>query len=108
MGTHNRRLIRVGFVPRSVFGHSTHADTSSDAKELGLVSRNLSLSVDCEVFPELEMEQAQSLFTEPKRRYLWWRDLGLLGGGGPRWSLWWSGSAWFEERYLLDKDRRKD
>ncbi|WP_089385698.1 hypothetical protein [Halorubrum vacuolatum] len=41
----------------------------------GLVSRNWSLSVGRELFPKLESEQMKSLFTEPKRRYLWWRDL---------------------------------
>lgn len=41
----------------------------------GLVSRNWSLSAGRELFPELELEQIKSLFTEPKRRYLWWRDL---------------------------------
>jgi len=40
----------------------------------GLVSRNWSLSLGRELFPELEMGQGRSLFTEPKRRYLRWRD----------------------------------
>ena len=41
----------------------------------GLVSRNWSLSVGQTLFPDLKMDQATSLFTEPKHRYLWWRDL---------------------------------
>ena len=41
----------------------------------GLVSRNWSVSVGQSLFPSLQMDQATSLFTEPKRRYLWWRDL---------------------------------
>ena len=41
----------------------------------GLMSRDWSLSVGRDVFPTLESKQMKPLFTEPKRRYLWWRDL---------------------------------
>ena len=40
----------------------------------GLISRERSLSLGCELFPAVTMEQLEPLFTESKQRYLSWRD----------------------------------
>jgi hypothetical protein len=41
----------------------------------GLISRESSLALARELFPDIDLEEVTDLFTEPKQRYLWSRDL---------------------------------
>jgi hypothetical protein len=41
----------------------------------GLISRETSLALARELFPTVDLDEVMHLFTEPKQRYLWSRDL---------------------------------
>jgi IS1 family transposase len=62
---------------RSVEGARSFLKTQMTVRTVkhGLISRESSLALARELFPDIDLEEVTDLFTETKQRYLWSRDL---------------------------------